>query len=339
MAVLALLAVLELGARLLAPAPTTPDGSADGIYDGHVYSERLGWKPRPGARFTVAGALTTIDARGFRGQAAPADPGPARTRVLLLGDSVTFGYGVADEQTFASLLGAERGGFEVANLAVPGYGVDQSLRRYELVGRLWRPQVVVLNLCVHNDLADIMLPVFLYDGQHPKPYFTLTGGELELHDEHLQLGWLARLRLRLSERSVLYRHLARRPLAEEPAGPTEHWTERRRKAVLDGAAAEELMVALLLRLRREVESDGARLVLAFHPSKASYRGEVDWPERVARRAGLADLQVVSLAERYRAARLPFAAIALDGIGHLSPQGHRLAAHVLSAAIESWPATP
>ncbi len=333
---LALLAALELGARLVAPAPTTPDGSADGIYDGHVYSERLGWKPRPGARFAVAGALTTIDARGFRGQPAPRHPGSAPTRLLVLGDSVAFGYGVGDDQTFAYLLDPDGRRFEVANLAVPGYGVDQSLRRYELAGRTWRPQVVVLNLCVHNDLADIMLPVFLYDGQHPKPYFSLKDGRLELHDEHLQVGWRARLGLWLSESSVLYRHLARSPVAEESAGPEEHWTERRRKAVLDGAAAEELMTALILRLRREVEGDQARLVLAVHPSKASYRGEVGWPERVTRQAGLAGLQVVSLGEAYHAAGLPYGALAVDGIGHLSPQGHRLAADALRAALESWP---
>ncbi len=334
-AVLALLAALESGARLWAPAPTTTQGSADGIYDGHVYSQRLGWKPRPGARFAVAGARTTIDARGFRGQPAPRHPGAAPTRLLLLGDSVAFGYGVADDQTFAYLLDPEGRSLEVANLAVPGYGVDQSLRRYELAGRTWRPQVVVLNLCIDNDLADIMLPVFLYDGRHPKPYFSLRGGQLELRDAHLQLGWRARLGLWLAERSVLYRHLARRPV-EEPRAAEEHWTERRRKAVLDGAAAEELMAALIVRLRREVERDQARLVLVAHPSKASYRGNGDWLERVARQPGLTGLQVVSLKDAYRAAGLPYDALALDGIGHLSPQGHRLAADALLTALGSWP---
>lgn len=335
-AVAGVLLALELGARLVGPGPLPAEESVDGIYDGHVYSELLGWEPRPGARFTVAGAPTTIDAFGLRGQAPPRNPRAGRTRVLLLGDSVAFGYGVADDQTFAHLLDPDGARFETVNLAVPGYGVDQSLRRYELTGRAWRPQVVVLNLCVDNDLADIMLPVFLYDGQHPKPYFSLRAGQLELHDAHLELRWTTRLGLWLSERSHLYRRLAWRRAPAGAAAGEEHWTHRRRLALQDGAAAEDLMAALLARLRSEVERDNARLVLAVHPSKSSYRGRDRWAERVTQRPALAGLQIVSLGQAYRDAGLGFGGMALDGIGHLSPLGHRLAAEALRRELERWP---
>ncbi len=42
-------------------------------------------------------------------------------------DSVAFGHGVSDSTTFSNLLGRSSGAFESADLAVPDYGVDQSL--------------------------------------------------------------------------------------------------------------------------------------------------------------------------------------------------------------------
>lgn len=328
------LALAELGLRLADP-DYLDERPAVAIDRLHRYSERYGWELKPGAHQLDDGKPVSVNALGYRGQPLPQRPASGQQRVVMLGDSVTFGTYVSDGQTFADVLQARDNGLEIVNLAVQGYGLGQELLRLEREGLAYEPAVVVANICLANDFADIMLPVFLYDGRHPKPYFSLRGGQLELRDAHLQLGWRARLGLWLAERSVLYRHLARRPV-EEPRAAEEHWTERRRKAVLDGAAAEELMAALIVRLRREVERDQARLVLVAHPSKASYRGNGDWLERVARQPGLTGLQVVSLKDAYRAAGLPYDALALDGIGHLSPQGHRLAADALLTALGSWP---
>ena len=328
---------LELGARWALRGEADGAGASGGIYDGHVYSERLGWEPRPGARFLIDGAQTSINSFGYRGAQLPREPQPGHIRVVLLGDSVAFGYGVADDQTFGHLLDPQRRRFEAVNLAVPGYGVDQSLLRYELSGTQWHPHVVLLNLCVDNDLADIMLPVFLYDGQHPKPRFSLSAGMLELHDEQLRLSRPARLGLWLSEHSLLYRRLAR----QQPSGPSteEHWSERRRRALEDRGAAEDLMAALVGRLRGDVERDAGRLVLAVHPSQASYRGDARWVDRLTMRPELDGLQVVSLEEAYRRNGAGFGRVTLDEIGHLNPRGHQLAADFLRAALEHWPLAP
>jgi hypothetical protein len=327
-----LLGVLELGARTLWDHESA--GSADGIYSGHVYSQRLGWKPRPGARFAVQGAATTINAQGYRGALWPSTPAAGQVRVLLLGDSVAFGFGVADGQTFADLLDPRR--FETVNLAVPGYGVDQSVLRYELVGARFRPHVVVLNLCLDNDFADIMLPVFLYDGQHPKPYFTLQDGSLRLHDERLRLGPAARVRRWLDQRSLLFRLAT--PARSGPPAPSEHWSRRRRQALERRADVLDLMTALVSRLRERVGRDGARLVVAFHPNRASYRSGSTWEQELRSRPELQGVQTLSLAAVYRQRAVGFGRIALDGIGHLNPRGHRLAADALHAALISWPAS-
>jgi hypothetical protein len=75
-----------------------------------------------------------------------------RPRVLMLGDSITFGSGVRDEETFCALM-AQR--YDVVNLGVEGYGTDQELLKLEREGLAYHPDVVVLNFTVANDIWNV----------------------------------------------------------------------------------------------------------------------------------------------------------------------------------------
>jgi lysophospholipase L1-like esterase len=92
---------------------------------------------------------------GLRGDELRSGP---QTRILLLGDSYVFGYGVDDAETFAARLQElfdTRGppGIEVVNAGVPGYGAAQARR---LAARLWDAVDPALAIYVHcgNDFAD-----------------------------------------------------------------------------------------------------------------------------------------------------------------------------------------
>lgn len=71
------------------------------------------------------------------------------TRVAIFGDSFTFGLGVKDTETFASLLP-----WAVTNWAVPGYSTDQELLQFESVARRQELEHVVLVVCLVNDIFD-----------------------------------------------------------------------------------------------------------------------------------------------------------------------------------------
>jgi hypothetical protein len=95
----------------------------------------------------------THDSHGFRGPEVPAEKPPGRTRVLVLGDSMTYGIGVDDDETFSARLGALDPRLEVVNAGVNGYGTHQELLLLQEVGLPLRPDVVVV--CVFfNDIGN-----------------------------------------------------------------------------------------------------------------------------------------------------------------------------------------
>lgn len=284
------------------------------------------------------GFTVSVNARGQRGPDVPVARG-RRPRLLLLGDSMAFGYGVADAVTFAARVAADPRGFEVVNLGVEGYGPDQSLLRFEREGRAYAPDAVALSLCLDNDFADAGLPVFLYDGVHPKPYFTLEGGTLVLHDAHLRLGPLARLGLRLSERSQLYHRLLALLPARAAAAPAQCWRERRRRVEAGRERAVELVFRLVARLRDGARdaapgARSARVLALLHPSKESYnRGSV-LGDALETKLDEAGIETLDLAEAFRERGLRFAEFAFDPTGHANERGHALIAELLLARLSA-----
>jgi lysophospholipase L1-like esterase len=90
-----------------------------------------------------------------RDHAVAADDGTRR--VVCLGDSVTYGYGVQREESYPSYLEKElnnTASFEVFNVALPGWSTRQQRIAYERIARRYRPDYVILGVCL-NDIAEM----------------------------------------------------------------------------------------------------------------------------------------------------------------------------------------
>jgi len=115
------------------------------------------------------------DSRGFR--STPTNRiEPGQKKILTIGDSFTYGYGVSDIETFPAYL-AKFGNFEVTNAGVNGYAIDQAILLWELEGKAIHPDVVVLGYFV-DDFFRNALSVRVA----PKPYFEFdkTEGRFKL---------------------------------------------------------------------------------------------------------------------------------------------------------------
>lgn len=146
------------------------------------YHAQLGWSLSPNWTGThthhdyTATYRTTAGA--FQQQTPPA--AGATPRIAVLGDSFTFGLGVEDDETFASLLNAQ-GVAAFENYGVPGTSTDQHLLLLRsLLGRT-PPEVAVMVVYLPNDLLDNTLEYPLQADQ-AKPFFTLEGSRLTLRN-------------------------------------------------------------------------------------------------------------------------------------------------------------
>ena len=123
----------------------------------------LVYELKPDLETCFYGARIRINAAGVRADREHARPKPAGLyRILLLGDSQTFGQGVAFEETFGERIGAELAAdagapVEAVNLGVDGYNTVQEAAALGSKGLSYEPDCAVL-LFIGNDLG---LPAFL----------------------------------------------------------------------------------------------------------------------------------------------------------------------------------
>ena len=98
-----------------------------------------------------------INSRGMRDREVPVERTGA-ARIVVIGDSIAFGSGVAARDRFSDQLESllERrlaGAVEVLNLGVGGYDTLQEVATLEDVGLRFAPDLVLVAYCV-NDLGD-----------------------------------------------------------------------------------------------------------------------------------------------------------------------------------------
>jgi hypothetical protein len=143
--------ISEIAIRLLSPVETLhPRYKFSPEYGLALFESTTMVHSRPGKfKFRYS-----VNSNGHRGPVHDPGPSPGETTIVVLGDSYAFGVGVDDGEEFASQMSRELGeDARVVNLGNPGWGLTQQIRRYMEYGRLFEPDLVVLQFC-SNDLED-----------------------------------------------------------------------------------------------------------------------------------------------------------------------------------------
>jgi lysophospholipase L1-like esterase len=116
----------------------------------------------PGAQAQVWGTSVRVNSRGFRGpEPREKKPGEAAPpRVVVLGDSITFGNGLPESDTYVAQLEVRMRDLgtpvEALNLGVGGYDTVQEVAFLEHVGLALEPDLVVVGFCP-NDLGVVSI--------------------------------------------------------------------------------------------------------------------------------------------------------------------------------------
>jgi hypothetical protein len=350
------LGAAELVLRALAEQRSVvrPDGERKTLFNAYRSDERLSYAFRPGWVGTQSGSdfrvAVAIDARGMRSVAEPVAAPVAR--LLVLGDSFAYGWGVEASESFAGRL-AERWRdagrpVEVLDAAVPGYSADQYWISLRDRGFALAPDAILLALS-QNDADDLAwnrlaisadgLPIRtaslrrFIDQSGRMHYLNEDGRALPDFDAPFS-AWLA-------ERSLLYTYVRYNALRLW-LGAAERRSEARRAqeagpapeaaietlapdAIARGLASSESFRLryhrfLIDAIRREAARRGVRVFTAVTGS-----GVGDLSGDCARDPDCLDLAAALPQPSHPDAYLP-----LDG--HWSARGHELAADALYAFL-------
>lgn len=111
------------------------------------FDENLGWSLKPLShgisRRTGYPVHYRVNSKGLRDDEATYKKPTGVFRIVLLGDSRTFGFGVPIEKHFSRILEGYFENVDVINMGVGGFGVDQELLYLRSEGFRYEPGVVV----------------------------------------------------------------------------------------------------------------------------------------------------------------------------------------------------
>jgi len=293
-AVILTLLVCEIALRYL-----YPQGGQPLIYD---FDASLGHRMRAGVDLVQVWdnhenvSRVRTNSLGLRGAEIPRAKAPGEERILVLGDSYAFGYGVGDEDTFAAVLerelNAEPGGRRVvvANAGVSSYGTAQELLRYRELHSIVHPDVTVLTFFIGNDVHDnLCLEYISLRPRHDFPCFAVRDGALvqqsapvEKKPKKESQGLVAAIRNAIKD-SETYALLTTKPKVLLQTSPAlvrlllRLGLDLRPEYVPhvvagwylpeNAARGWDLTQHLLAELQKEVAADGGRMVLIIIPSR------------------------------------------------------------------------
>ncbi len=113
----------------------------------------------PGWEGEFGGVPIKINSWGLRDYAYPFKKNENTYRILVLGDSVTFGWKLSLEDIFQKVLEKSLNkrdsgyNYEVLNAAVPGYNLRQEVAYLESSGLKFKPNLIILGIFI-NDITD-----------------------------------------------------------------------------------------------------------------------------------------------------------------------------------------
>ena len=115
----------------------------------------IGHEHVPGSRARLMGADVVINSKGLRDREVEAVKPAGTTRVLMLGDSIVFGWGVRQDETLPvqlerDLRSAGRVPFEVINAGVGNYNTAMEVAYFLEHGVAYAPDIVVLNYFIND---------------------------------------------------------------------------------------------------------------------------------------------------------------------------------------------
>ncbi len=240
----------------------------------------LGWVNIPSLELPNAygpGVRIRINGQGFRSDYDFESQVPeGKRRIICLGDSFTFGFGVSNGEAWCDRLREYDPRIETVNMGQGGYGVDQSYLWYKRDGLKLEHHVLVFAF-ITDDFDRMRYADFV---GYAKPKLVLRGDTLDIEEAPtnpatFRIPWLTENMPHVMELRTV--HLLARFRGARQNGPT-HLRERLRTERDKLREIRELTVAILEELHHITKSNGRELVTLHLPMLEDYSQPIsaDW---------------------------------------------------------------
>jgi lysophospholipase L1-like esterase len=147
-AIIFVVAAIEIGVRLT-KVELHPPGLFAAQREGVPYKLRAGFHGS-----TSTGIPLDINSMGMRDKEYPLEREENTFRIVVLGDSVTFGQAVRQEDTYPEQLEGMLDNVEVINAGVSGYGTNEELLFLKETAIQYKPDMIIVGYGL-NDLGKI----------------------------------------------------------------------------------------------------------------------------------------------------------------------------------------
>ncbi|MBT8407685.1 MAG: SGNH/GDSL hydrolase family protein [Deltaproteobacteria bacterium] len=318
-----------------------PPIAIPGMYQIHRPSPVFGWELVPGASgFGRAGTYIHINGDGFRDLDYPLKKKPTVFRIMVIGDSFTFGQGVNLEDTYSKQLERRINDMgttsEVISCGVIGYGMWQYLETLERKVIPYKPDLVILGLFIDDITTSVSPYKHLQNWPGTNPFAKDASGMISrsyLWNSLKNSITLLETKYRYLRGHNYLKGIEERKKRIGPAHPGSNWHQ-----IMYGKLPRNIYSDFSQALRKFIricETVNIQVLVVLIPDAA----QMHEPDRqkvnlfVAQTCKDIGVPLVDVTERFEKEEDPRTLYLFPLDAHTSPKGHRLIADSIFEQIE------
>lgn len=300
-----------------------------------VADSYAGWKNAPNIdreASEIEGSIRT-NGQGMRNdQDVPVISENGKPRLLIVGDSYSFGHGVSNEETYAYQLQGLMPDWEVLNLAVSATGTDQNYIMYEKHGEKYQPQIVLLGFYV----LDFNRNTFSFRDYAKPMYVPQENGSLQLTHTPVPTPQELLDKYKSGERQVGGWHYSYAIAAFQKVITTAIKRDR-----TENSLPRRTLTGIMEKFSKRVRDNGATPVWVIFPIRdiledgdSKYEVITDFAETEAKRLGMPVINFDPIFRHYLQLHPEIKTLwrPREVGGHLSPLGNKITAETIHSLL-------